>query len=190
VKQFLKLVGSATTTAVLSMVTTVPAFAAFNLPYRNGDLLNTTDVLNIRHAPCGNKLETVPKNTVLVTLGEVKSKSCLGATKWRKVSSHDGTPGWVADNYLESISPVLHSEGSRIPVRVITQSSSLNIREGSLKGRVIGSFSPGTYVYVFGSRKAITLNGKKVYPVFVKDGHYEGWVDASYLVMEQDDSGF
>jgi hypothetical protein len=190
VKKFLKLVGSATAIATLSVVTTIPALAAFNLPYKSGDLMNTTDELNIRHTPCGNKLETVPKNTVLVTLGEVKSKSCLGATKWRKVSSHSGTPGWVSDNYLESISPVLHSEGSHIPVRVITQSSPLNIREGSLKGRVIGSYSPGTYVYVFESKKAFTLNGKKVYPVFVKDGHNEGWVDASYLVIAVDDSEF
>jgi SH3-like domain-containing protein len=176
--------------SVITLASSGPAFAAFNLPYKRGDLLNTTSELNIRHAPCGNKIETVPKNTVLVTLGETKNKSCLGANKWRKVNSHDGSVGWVADQFLESISPVLHTEGSYIPVRVITQSSSLNIREGSLKGKVIGSFSSGAHVYVQEVGKAFTLNGKKVYPVFVKDGHYEGWVDATYLVSEQDDSFF
>ncbi len=180
----LYVLGSLITGATISIFSAVPALAAFNLPYRHGDLLNTTDALNIRHAPCGNKLVTIPKNSILIATSETSTKSCLGVSKWRKVSTHNGTTGWAADNFLDSLKPVYYAEGGQTPVRVITQNSNLNIRSGSLKGQVIGKFKPGTYVYVDHFGAQITVNGKKAYPAYVTDGHYEGWVDATYLVSE------
>jgi hypothetical protein len=172
----------------------LPVNAAFDLPYQNGDYLaTTTSAASIHSSPCGSTTDTISSNTAGIFLGLMKIVKCKGnnKSKWRKMVFHKtlsngqikSVIGWMSDNNLQSITPVLECI-NLVDIRVNTRNTSLNVRQ-DVDWDTSGAeqIARNTPVTIIEPGPPFMWQDKMIYPVSILYGENAdpGVVDASYL---------
>jgi hypothetical protein len=175
----------------------LPVNAAFDLPYQNGDYLaTTTSAASIHSSPCGSTTDTISSNTAGIFLGLMKIVKCKGnnKSKWRKMVFHKtlsngqikSVIGWMSDNNLQSITPVLECI-SLVDIRVTTRNASLNVRQ-DVDWDTSGAeeIARNTPVTIIEPGPPFMWQGNMIYPVSILYGENAdpGVVDASYLAAK------
>lgn len=177
------------------------AEASSNIPYRLYDVYKTTaNGINIRNNACGATVVAgVNSGVIVYYTGQTKKfnskcNSLPAGSVWREVFSSQPNPdggteyvkGWIADKFLDNIAAVKSAKTDGHQVRVSVNSGTLNLRNGSLSGSIIGQIPNGKELEVITVGSPVTIGGIKRYPTKVKvniNGTTKtGFVDATYLV--------
>jgi hypothetical protein len=141
--------------------------------------------LNVRSAPCGNRVSVAPWNTSGTQVEGPRTATCFGRSwNWYKVNFSSGQSGWVVDFYLsdsQASSNNSSTSGSVTTVRKGARTSGLNIRSGAC-GNKTGVVPWGVSGNVVSGPVAQTCLGGSIqwYQVNFSNGQ-SGWVSGFYL---------